>query len=269
MAELPAYSAHFDFGRMFADIGRVLARGWAPMICVVLLGAAPAAMAALPWWQGQTDDPTFRRILVEVGLAKWVVTLLSQCAVVVLITGVSLHILAAAAWREALGWRAFAGGYLTALCLSVLINWPSALAPLAALYPPIARVAWLLWLAILVCQLLISASAGVAVPFAVANRVSVGSAVAGSFRLLRGLRWRMVAFGFAYLLALVLSGYAAAVVLSLFRVGASGLGPGRALLSVAQLLIAVPAQIALVSIFLQARRIADGPDAKEVHDVFG
>jgi hypothetical protein len=269
MTDLPAYPAHFDFGRLFADIGRLLGRAWLPLaLCVILLGVAPAVIAALPWWGSQADDPTFRRIWAEITLAKWTIILLSQCAVVVTITGVSLHVLTGAAWREVFGWRALAGGYLTALCLSLLVNWPSALAPLSVFYPWIATAGWLLWLAVLVCQLLMFASAGIAVSVAVADRVLVGSAIAGSFRLLRGLRWRMVALGFAYLFALVLSGYAMAVVLSLFRVGVYGPGVGRALVSVSQLLISVPAQIGCVSVFLQARRIADGPGEKELHEVF-
>ncbi|HUO12952.1 MAG TPA: hypothetical protein VMU37_09375, partial [Caulobacteraceae bacterium] len=166
------------------------------------------------------------------------------------------------------GWRALVSGVLTAVCVSLLVNWPSLLTPLVRLYPTLATVYWMLSLALLICHFIVSASVGLAVSVAVADSAFVGTAFARSFRLMRGLRWRMIALIAAYLFALVLGASGIVLVLGAIGIGYFGAGLGAALVKMGALLITVPTQIAIVSVFLQARRIANGPDIKELHDVF-
>jgi hypothetical protein len=108
MTELPAYPAHFDFGRLFADIGQVLTRGWLPLaIGVAVLGAAPAAVTSMPWWQGPVAGGPFLRVWVEVTMLKAAINLVSLSAAVTLMACVSLNVLTAATGLE---WRALVGG---------------------------------------------------------------------------------------------------------------------------------------------------------------
>ena len=268
MANLPAYPDRFSFGRIFADIGRVVVRACAPLaLGIAVLAIAPVVITAQPWSHGRAADPAFRLLWVAVAMTKTSINLIALAVEAVLITGLSLQALTAAAWRT-LGWHALIGGLVTALCVGLMVNWPAFLTPLLIFVPRFAGLSWMVWLAVLVSQLLVSVSASVAVSAAIAERRFVGSAIARSFNLLRGLRWRLVAIGFATLFAAAIGQGVIAAALHAAGVATYGLGLGRAILNVAVVVIGAPFQIGFVSAFLQARRIADGPDAQELHDVF-
>ena len=78
MVELVAYPARFDFGRLFSDSGRVLARaGLAILVGVLVLGVAPDIASSVGWWReppGMADE-VFRRTALTIILAKVAISL--------------------------------------------------------------------------------------------------------------------------------------------------------------------------------------------------
>jgi hypothetical protein len=208
MTDPHPYSDRFSFGRMFIDIGRVMSRAWLSLtIGIALLAVAPIVATSLPWSEGRTDDPAFLQILVAVAIAKTATNLLFLAAMSVLTTLLSLRALTALSSRELFSWRGVSEGFLTALCVGLLVNWPILLAPMLFFFPSFYPIGEITWLAILVSQLLVSVSVSVAVSAAVAEKASVVGALARSCSLLRGLRWRFAAFGLALLFAIFIGQY--------------------------------------------------------------
>jgi hypothetical protein len=271
MVDLPAYPARFDFGRLFADAGRVLVREWlAITVGVIVLAGLPVAIADLPWWRGSPDTPlpTFNRVWAEVNLAKALVKIVAYSIKAVFVVAVSLKVLTGEPWREALRPRRWLVGVAVGLCLELLTNWPVLVQPFSTFYPPIAQVAWVLALGQLAVSILVSAWLGIAVTAAVAEPVPVWIAMARSVRLLRGLRWRMVSLSVAYLFLLGLAEYGVVLLLGIAHVSYLGPGLGHVAIGVAPLLPSAIFDAIAVSFFLQARRTADGPTVHELNDVF-
>jgi len=271
MAELPVYPARFEFGRLFADAGRVFARQWlAIAIGVIVLAGLPVAISDLPWWHGSPDTApaTFQRVWAEVNLAKALVKIGAYAAKTVFVVMVSLKVLTGEPWSEALRPRRWLAGLAMGLCLELLGNWALLLAPFATFYPPILHVASGFALGELAITVLASAWLGVAVTAAVAELLPVWTAAARSVGLLHGLRWRMVSLSIAYLFLLGLAEYGVIVLLQIGNVSYLDPGLGRAAIGVVSLLPSVVFDAVAVSFFLQARRIADGPTAHELNEVF-
>jgi hypothetical protein len=266
----PPYAARFNYGRLFADCGRVLARAWlAVAIGVVVLGIAPSVVVALPWWQVAPDAPGMQQIWLAYSTAQTLVLMVANSAREVFIAAVALQVLAGQGSRDLLQARRLAAALTTALAIDVLANCPALAGPVLQVLDPydvLARLA--LTLAAPACLLLILPFFGIAVTAAVAEDRWIAPAAGRSLRLLRGLRWRMVALAFGYLVCLWVSGVATAIILLIARAPYTvpWLRPGAVSIS-AQLLAAL-FDIAFVAFFLQARRIADGPSAGELHEVF-
>ena len=271
MAELPAYSARFDFGRLFTDAGRVLARAWLPIVIgVLVLGVAPVVLSAMPWWRAPpaTTAETFRRVSTRVNLAKTLVTVVAHSAAMVYVAAASLTVLAGASWRETFQLRRLAAGFATSLCINLLGNWASFAGIVVASFAQDYRLLLILGLAGRLSALAVAAYLGIAPAAALAEQLFVGPAMARSFRLLRGLRWRMVGLGLTYLLVLGLAEYGLVLALSVASIPYQPPGLGRAVIEVAPVLVAAVTSAIFVSFFLQARRITDGPTASELHEVF-
>jgi hypothetical protein len=271
MAELPAYPARFDFGRLFADASRVFARaGMVIALGVLVLGALPVTVCALPWWYGSANTPAdgLRRIWTVVTIAKSLITTLGYSAQSVLVVAASLKVLTGASWREMVTGRRLVGGFVTSLCLNLIVTSASPAGAFVVFLPPRANVGWILALTARVAFILAMAYAGVAVAAAVAEQRFLVASIGRSIRLLRGLRWRVVGLSLCYLMVLAVAEYGIALALSLARISYWVPGFGLAVLDLVSLLVGVLADVVFVSFFLQARRIADGPTAQELHEVF-
>jgi hypothetical protein len=271
MAELAAYPARFDYGRLSTDTGRVFVRQWLVIaIGVIVLAGLLVAISDLPWWHGSSDTTaaTFQRVWAEVNLAKALVKIAAFSAKAVFAVTVSLKVLTAEPWSEALRPRRWLAGLAMGLCLELLGNWALLLAPFATFYPPILHVAWGFALGGLAITVLASAWLGVAVTAAVAEPAPIWTAVARSVRLLHGLRWRMISLSIAYLFSLGLAEFGVVLLLRVGNVSYLGPGLGHAAIGVAALAPSVVFDAVAVSFFLQARRIADGPTAHELNEVF-
>jgi hypothetical protein len=272
MAELPADSAHFDFGRLFADAGRVFVRAWVPIaLGVAVLGIAPVVVSAMPWWRGSPDTTAvaYRRIWTAVNLAKALVVVTAESATTVVVAAISVSVLTGKVWREMFEAPRIAVGFVTALCVGLAGNWATFVATAAAPLAPPYQALLLLGIAGRLSLVALAAYFGIAASAALVEQRLPGAAFARSFRLLRGLRWRMVGVALGYLFSQGLVQYGVALALSLARMSYRTPGPGRAVLSLATLPVGAVATAVFVSFFLQARRITDGPTASELHDVFG
>ena len=271
MANVPTYAARFSYARLVADCGRVLAGAALPLaIGVIVLGVLPVGAASLPWWKGTSSTPpeTFRRVWVAVNTAKAVVDWLALSALALFTTIASLKVLTRSTWTALLQARRLTAGAWTAVGMSLLVNWPALATPLVATMASsrLARGA-MSWIE-LVDFLAVMLSAGIALPVAVAEETPLLPAIVRAFRLLAGLRWRVASLCLAYLIA---SGVLTVVIeVGLASGGISYFGPGlgAAALRVPTILVGALNQIALVGVFLQGRRIADGPSAVELHEVF-
>ena len=271
MAELPAYPAAFDFGRLFADAGRVFARAWLPiLIGVVLLGIVPNVISALPWWRGSpgTSLDAFHRVWLVVNLLKALLVLVAHSATAAYLTAIALSVLTGADWREMFQAPRMTAGFVTSLCVNLLANWASFADTILTAFSPDYRILLTLGIVGRVSVVVLAAYIGIAVSAAIAEQRFVGSAIMRSARLLQGLRWPIVAVSLGYLLLATLLEYGLAMVLALGRISYLPLSPGRAVIAAAPVLVSSATTIIVVSFFLQARRIADGPTAGELHDVF-
>jgi len=264
-----AYTDRFNFGRLFSDAGHVFARAWLPIaIGALVLNVAPVVAASLPWWEGSTYTPSLHRIWAEVTLAKNVVMLAATSLANTFACAVSLGVLSGAGWRSLLGRRRVTAGAVTYLVIGVLVNWPSLVSPFAAVSPSIESALWLLALAQPVGVLLTAPFLGLAVATAIVERASVRAAIARSYGLLRGLRWRMLGAALCYQFLLFVSVYGAVWALYLSRLPYQPAGLGRVAFNLSVLPMAVFFVPVFSSFYLQARRLADGPSAAELHDVF-
>jgi hypothetical protein len=270
MTGLPPYAARFSYGRLFADCGRVLAGAWLPIVvAVVVLGIVPSVIVALPWWKGDAGTARFQGAWVAVTTAKNVTSLVANSMRVTFLAGAALKVLTDLSWPEVLRPRRLVAGLTTSLSINLLVNWAALAGPLALTLAPYNTLFRILLAVANPVSFLISVPfIGIAVSVAIAEERWVGSALVRSFRLLRGLRWRMFALALGYLLSLSVSEYVVGIVLAAAGIAYVAPGPGLAAVSTAPLLLGVVAYLIFVSFFLQARRIADGPSAGELHDVF-
>jgi hypothetical protein len=271
MVELPAYPARFDFGRLFADSGRVLARAGLPLLIgVLVLGAAPYFISSIGWWRAPagTTPGAFRTVWVAINLAKELIGLISLSATAVFVAAVSARVLSGATGPGLLRPAALATGFTTSLCLGVLVNWSALLSPLIVFVPEREAAVRFVPLIVATSSVVTTALVGLAVPVAVAEGVAVAPAIARSLALLRGLRWRAVSLSLAYFLLLSLCGWAMTLALHLAGLSYGAPGIGRAALNLVSLPLSALAQIIFVSFFFQARRISDGPSPDELHEVF-
>jgi hypothetical protein len=99
---------------------------------------------------------------------------------------------------------------------------------------------------------------------------SVLAALGRSARLLRGLRWLGLGLNLSYLF---LVGIFRVLVMIGFRAMPGGArsisqGPPQTAMIAVYLVLAVLFQIVIAALFVQARRIADGPSAAEIGAVF-
>lgn len=270
MTAAPAYAPRFTFARVLADCWRVVARSVLPLAGALVLSAALTTVASLPWWQAPAGTPSdlYERLWVVVTTAKNAIVFGAAITATLLITAISLRALTDASWGDVLRPRGLALALVTALCVGLPQYVPNLAEPLAlAIWPSRAAPA-LLGLAGVVGYFASLATMGIAVPVALADRVGPAAAIARSFRLLRRLRWRTAAIGFAYLVigALAVSG----AEMGLSQAGMSYVQPGwgRAALGATTIAIGAVGYIAFVSLYMQARRIADGPSAVELEEVF-
>lgn len=268
MTDHAPFAARFSYGRLFADVGRVLARAWLAIAIGLGLGAVPLVLSALPWWSEPTYTPAFPQIWMAVTLAKTSVVLIAYASLTVFVAAVALKALGGATWREMLRPRRLALGFITSLSVNLLANWATLASPVATVYARSVPLLWGLSLLPALSVVLIAPIVGVAVSASVAEEAWVGPAIARSFRLLRGLRWRIVSLMLGYLLVLFLSEYSAALGLALARVVYRTPGLGYAALSLTTLPVSALFDILVISFFVQARRIADGPSVGELHEVF-
>jgi hypothetical protein len=270
MAELfVSPDSGFSFGRLFSDAGRVLARGW-PVLAVglLVLGVAPRVATGLPWWRVAVATPEAQRVALEVTMIKAAINLVASAALTTFVAAVSLKVLQASAWRETLAPAPLALGVATAVCVSLVFGWPSLIAPVVGrwLSPPMMTA---LAFSGFFVELALLPFLGVATLSAVAERRFVPSAFARSIRLLRGLRWRIAALGAGFIIALVVSQSLVQIGLAISGVPLSrGPGLARVALTLCGVLIGSLAGMMFASVFAQSRRIADGPTAGELHDVF-
>jgi hypothetical protein len=278
MSQATSYSGRFEFGRLFIDAGRVLVRGWLPILAALLaFGALPALLISTPWVRAPpgTAPEAFEHVRGQVELAKMVINLIANIATGVCTVLVALKVLTDGAWPDVLRPRSILAGCLTALCLDLVVNAavlaPPAIAALAPVELDLQLIGWLSWFAAFGPPILVIATspfAGVAVTTAVAEGALPPLAFARSFVLLRGLRWRMVGLCLAELLALALAQYVVGISLALAGEPYFGFGPGRLAVVMSPLAVGAATHGAFVSFYLQARRSAEGPTAKELHDVF-
>jgi hypothetical protein len=136
MAAPPAFPDRFDFGRLLADTGRVLARQWLLLVIgVIVLAGLPVAASDVPWWRGSPDTPaaTFHRVWLEINLAKAFVKIVAYSAKTVFVVAVSTKVLASEPWRHILRPRRWLAGLLMALFIELIVNWALLLAPFATL----------------------------------------------------------------------------------------------------------------------------------------
>jgi hypothetical protein len=271
MAELSAYPAQFDFGRLFADTGRVFARAWLPILGgLVVLGIVPAVISAMPWWQaphGASLD-AFHRVWVELNLFKALLVLAAHSGVSTYLTAISLSVLTGADWREMFQVQRLAAGLVTSVCVNLLVSWASFADTILSAFSPGYGILLTLGIVGRVSVVVLAAYIGIAVAAAIAERRFVGSAIVRSAQLLGGLRFRIVAVSLAYLLAAALFQTGLALALALGHVSYLPFSPGRAVIAAAPVLVSGVTTVIFASFFLQARRITDGPTASELHDVF-
>ena len=266
-----AYLPRFDYGRLFVDCGHVVVRAAAPLILGILVfGVAPITATAFPWWVGSATTPsdTFRRVYIVVMTAKGVVNLLALSTLVAFVTVVSLKVLADMTWAEAFQPRRLIATVGTALAVTVMINWPTVAAPIAYALTNSLSVQRVAGWAEVICYAVVMTSIGIALPVATVDQATPLAAAIRAFRLLAKSRWRMVSFALLYFLTIGVCTYA--VELGLRGMGVTYESPGWTLAAIRlpTVLVGAISNIALASIFLQARRIADGPSAAELHEVF-
>jgi hypothetical protein len=266
MTAVPLYEARFQFARLFADCGRVLASAGLPLaLGVLFLGAAPVTLASLPWWSGRVDAPTFRTIWVVVNTAKEVVYVVAFSVLGLFVTAVALKVLTGSDWRDAMRPRRLAAASVTALCTNAAVNWPVLLAPAISTSQAAGL---MLQFAELLSYFVTLVCVGVALPVAVAEEAWLAPAWARSFRLLAGLRWRLASLGLAYLVASAICGGVLEAGLVALGLNYALPGLGRAAIYIPPVLLGALGHIATVSFFLQAQRIADGASAVELREIF-
>jgi hypothetical protein len=247
----------------------VFVQGWRQIaIGLLMLGVAPAIVAAMPWWASPTYTRAFPQIWTAITVAKAALDLVAHAAVATILTGVALDVLSAPGGPAMQQPRRLAAGFATAISLGLFVNWATLVSPIAAVYAPMDDVRLMLMLSVPISLAVSVAAAGIAVPVAIAAEASVGAAVAESFRLLHGLRWRIVSLCFAYIVLLWATQYAALLSLASLHVPYLVPGPGRAAIGIVGLLSGALLDLAFAAFFVQARRLADGPSADELRDVF-
>jgi hypothetical protein len=254
-----------------ADCGRVIVGGALPLGGVILLAATLLTIASLQWVQLSVTTPTdaYGRAWAAVTTAKAGIKIFAIAAEALCVTVISLKILVGTSWAEILRSRRLSLGLASVACISLLTYWPSLLAPTAQLlWPTLYSDTPMLGLAGLIGYFGVLISVGVAVPVAVSDEVNPAAAFARAFRLLAKLRWRIGAIGIAYIVSVGLC--AAPIMWGLAHAGVGYLTPGWGLASTNATLLLPGAlsEIAIVSTFLQARRIADGPSETELQEVF-
>lgn len=271
MAELSAYpAARFSFGRLFADAGRVLARGWLVLLLgVLVLGVAPRVAIGLPWWQVDVATPEGQRIALEVTMLKAAISLVFSSAMTAFVAAVSLKVLQGGAWRETLAPAPLALGVCAALCVSLAFSWPGLMTPLVGrwLSPPAVTV---LGVSVTVLEVVLLPFIGVTTAAAIAERRFVPAAFARSARLLRGLRWRVAALALGFVIALLVARPLVQIGLAIAGLPLSrGPGWGRVVLTLPGVVVGALAGVTFASVFVQSRRLADGPSETELVEVFG
>ena len=271
MAELSVNpAADFSFGRIFADAGRVLARGWPVLVVgVLVLGVAPRVAIGLPWWRADVVTPETQRIALEVTVLKAAISLVFSSAMSAFVAAVSLKVLQGGDWRGTLAPAPLALGAATALCVSLLLSWPSLITPLLGrrFWPPAVTA---LAFSVVFLELVLLPFLGVATMAAVAERRFVPSAFARSIRLLRGLRWRVAALTLGFAAVLIVAQSLVQIGLAIAGLPLSrGPGWGRVVLTLPGVVVGTLAGVTFASVFVQSRRRADGPTETELVEVFG
>lgn len=269
MAEPSSYPAHFSFGRLFADAGRVLARGWLVLLLgLLVLGVAPRVAIGLPWWHADVTTPQTQRIALELTMLKAAIGLVFSSAMSAFVAAVSLKVLLGGAWRQTLAPAPFALGAATAFCVSLLLGWPNFITPLmrGRLSPPTISA---LSLSVIVLELILLPFIGVATSAAIAERRLAPAALVRSARLLRGLRWRIVALAFGFVVALIVAQPLVQIGLAITGLPLTrGLGWGRVALTLPGVVVGMLAGVTFASVFVQSRRLAEGPSETELVEVF-
>jgi hypothetical protein len=264
-------STRFSTGRLFSDTAKVVARDWPIlMVGLVVIGAPTVAAVSAVWW-GPVDPADLLRVWAPpLTAAKSVVNLFGLSLYGIFLTVIALRTLDAPAMRGPWAFRAFACGLPTQLAVNLIGNGTAIVSPfLMAAWSPTMFSRWLIIGLSLAGFFLPALFWLIAVSAAVAERRLLPSAFVRSARLMRGLRWRMLAIVLVYFLLQWVSQFAVVLVLGASRSQVVfGLVLATAVGGAVALLIALPAQILFVSAFLQARRIADGPSAGELMDVF-
>ncbi len=270
MAELSVYpGARFSFGRILADTGRVLAQAW-PLLAVglLLLGVAPRVATGMPWWRVAVVTPAAERIALEVTMVKAAISLVASAAMTAFVAAVSLKVLQGGAGQDTLDPAPLALGAVTAMCVSMLFSWPSLITPLVGRWLPPPMVTALA-LSVFLLEVVLLPFLGVATLAAVAERRFVPSAFARSARLLRGLRWRIAALALGFIAALIFTQYLVQIGLVMAGLPLSrGPGLSRVAVTLSGAFLGLLAGVVFASVFVQSRRIADGPTADELQEVF-
>lgn len=270
MAELSVNpAADFSFGRLFADVGRVLASGWPVLVLgVLVLGVAPRVAIGLPWWRADITTPRTLRIAVEFIMLKAAISLVFSSAMSAFVAAVSLKVLQRGAWQDTLAPAPLALGAATAVCVSLLLSWPSLITPLVGrwLSPPAVTA---LAFSVIFLELVLLPFIGVATMAAVAERRFAPSAFARSVRMLRGLRWRVAALALGFAAALMVAQSLVQIGLAIAGLPLSR-GPGwaRVALTLPGVVVGTLAGVTFASVFVQSRRLADGPTETELVEVF-
>ncbi|HZZ88891.1 MAG TPA: hypothetical protein VFE13_11235 [Caulobacteraceae bacterium] len=255
MPDQRTHSVRFSYGQLLTDIARIFGRAWPQLAAgVILLGVAPSVVAALPWW-GLVGNGS------AITVARATLDLIAHAAVAAFVTATALKALSGASWLGAFSPTRLVAGFITSLCLRLFVNWASLVSSMAAAFAPAEDVRLMLMVSVPPSLVVSVAAAGLATPVAVAEQASVASAIAESFRLLHGFRWRIVTLCLAYLALLSVGQAGAMLALSAGRIAYAEPGAGRAVVAMAPLFSGALLDVAFAAFFVQMRRISDARSA--------
>ena len=182
---------------------------------------------------------------------------------------VSLKVLQGGAWRETLAPVPLALGGCAALCVSLALSWPSLVTPLVGRRLSLPAVTALA-VSVTVLEVVLLPFIGVTTAAAIAERRFVPAAFARSVRLLRGLRWRVAALALGFVVALLVAQPLVQIGLAIAGLPLSrGPGWGRVVLTLPGVVVGALAGVTFASVFVQSRRLAEGPTATALVAVYG